>query len=564
MLTIGALALLPLIPQELSQRSPVPIGSAASPGGQRQLSVAFDRLAFSWPQPSATGLFVSSSDGRGLDWTSPLAVGLTVPPAAVLSYRTLLVGDRLLMIWDDTRLLIGATSGPKTTPYLRALNTSTGLLEAELALPNFGLVGGVETRVYASEQAAVGMAEHVHLLLLTREVSTQANAWRLLSSHDGGRTFPYTLDLDLDSPTSTLADLAVEGNSVHVLLREKHFRSLDGGQSLDSSAASTIAMPAGSGTTDLELSRAGGALTAGWVRIPSSSGDPLKQLEAVVSEDGGTTFSALETVAVGSSSLDLLILDDALTVPDASTRVVTWHSVNQNFPQGQIFSACKLGAGPWNISEISSASILGPEWVDLVGDPNERSRLLAVWSAKDFIPAFGRSFVRISRDGGQTWSAAQQLGPMGTLARSAAFERRYQNGAWILQTGTQWLAGGARAQTLNPSGFVAGPTQFGAEFRGFDDGSNLGWVLAGLSTSPLPLADGRLLGLGADALLLETLNLALAGTLAAPLDGNGNGQIAPLPLALPPGLSLNLVGVGINTQTFAVGDLSDVIQVTAN
>jgi hypothetical protein len=484
----------------------------------------------------------------------------------VLAYRTLLVGDRLLMIWDDTRFLIGATSVPKATPYLRALNLSTGLLEAELALPNFGPVGSVETSVYASAQAAVGTAEHVHLLLLTREFSTQANAWRLLSSHDGGRTFPYTLDLDLSSSTSTLADLAVEGNNVHVLLREKHFRSLDGGQSLDPTAAPTIAIPADGGTTDLQLSRAGGALTAAWARTPSGSlGQPFKRLEAVVSGDGGTTFGALETIVVGPSPFDILVLHDALTIPDAASRVVTWNSINQDFPQGRVFSACKVGSSAWNITEISTGTPFGPQWVGLVGDPINRSRLMAIWSSIDpFVSSFSRSYVSISRDGGQTWSNSELVGPFGTVARAAAFEPSYQNGAWILQTGNQWLAGGARAQTLNPSGFVAGATQFGAEFRGFDDGSSLAWVLAGLSTSPLPLADGRLLGLGADALLLETLNLALAGTLAAPLNGSGNGQIAPLPLSLPPGLSLKLVGVGINTQTFAVGDLSDVIQVTAN
>ena len=145
-----------------------------------------------------------------------------------------------------------------------------------------------------------------------------------------------------------------------------------------------------------------------------------------------------------------------------------------------------------------------------------------------------------------------------------AYNGRYQNAiaSWVtLPTPHARFVGGLRPQFLAPIGFAAGSTSVGATVGGFDDGSPIAFVL--FSSAPgelaLPFGDGRDLGLALTPLFLQTVNIALAGPLAAALAPDGSGALAPIAVPpLPPG-ALHAGAVAFDLATLSFGDISDVV-----
>ena len=110
---------------------------------------------------------------------------------------------------------------------------------------------------------------------------------------------------------------------------------------------------------------------------------------------------------------------------------------------------------------------------------------------------------------------------------------------------------------------TGGSTTLSVDLEAFDGGADLGWVLFSDSAAGLPLGDGRDLGLGVSALLVDSLGLAAGGLFATPLSPLGVGTTGSLPVpapGIPPGLTLFAVGVGIDLQTATVVDVSDVVR----
>lgn len=174
-----------------------------------------------------------------------------------------------------------------------------------------------------------------------------------------------------------------------------------------------------------------------------------------------------------------------------------------------------------------------------------------------------KSSVRVSRDGGRNWGPIESAAATGSMARRIAYSSKYQNLAVMSHTGSAWLGGGFRFQSIELTGFAAGPTHLGAEFRGFEDSGTTAWMLAALTPGALPLVDGRDVGLSGDVLLSDTLAWAATGLFAAPLDVAGSGQLTPVLLGIPPGLSVSVVGLAIDLTTFEIGDISDVVSAVA-
>lgn len=574
MISLSLVLALTPAPQGLKFRAPEPLGNEPAPAVPKEpltsaFAVAPDRMAFTWLQANSREVLATWSDGRAVDWSTPLALPLAPQEMNVLSHRLLLAGNKLLVLWNDNRILPG--SGLSTTPgalFVRSLDLKTQQLGPELSLKPSGVAGLSVSWVKGAESVSVGAAQHVHLLLGTWNLGNSSLRWRLLSSHDGGQTFPFDLTL-LESTLASIesgktrADLAVEGSNVHAVIETAHFRSVDGGQSLDGSALAVLPIPSPVALTSLELKRAGGEVLVAWARSWSPQiGQYFDRIEMLRSLDGGTSFGNPMTVASLDSQFTTVQVQDVCIVPESNTRIVAWATGNVDFDTGVMTSATQNGLGAWSFNDHGAGS--GARWIGLYGDPSDRSRVLSLTATFDafFFPFFCGSFVRLSRDGGMSWTPLQQAAPQGEFVGHGGFESKYQNAVWVIQDNLQWKAGGARAQTLNPTGFVGGSTQIGAGFDGFDDGSPQAWMVAALGTGSLPLPDGRQLDLAADALFFDTLSLALNGVFSAPLNSQGDGQLSPLAVNLPPGVQFTLVGVAINPATFALGDISDPVTVT--
>ena len=517
-------------------------------------------------QPAGS-LLATWSDGRALDWSAATPVPLAPPGAALLNYHSTLVGDRLVVCWNDNRNHIGASSGtPQWGAFVRSVSLPDGQVAPDLPLPSFGSPTQTETRVQAVASALVDGQRHVHLVMSARTWQPDDYELRLVSSHDGGTTFPHVLPLELDSSSSAPIAIAAGGPVVHVALGTRHFRSLDGGLTLDPSAAPFLSGAGDGSFTGIQLHRSADKLAAAWVRseLPPGSSVVTYFLEATVSDDGGTTFAPAAVLSTESGGIAFLQVQQVLAMPAADTAVVGWTRDLLGFPQGRVYASVKDGPSGWSTSDLVDNNVNDLRWVGLGGDPESRERLVVSWaSAGQFFPLFGASFVRVSRDGGRTFEPTQAATNDGSIALGIGYSSTYQNVAIVSHDGAGWLAGGGRLQSLQPTGFVAGPTQLGAQFEGFDDGSQTAWMLAALGPGHLPWVDGRNLSLSIDFLLADSIGLAASGVFAAPLGATGSGQLTPIALSIPFGVSVSFVGLSIDLSTFEVRDVSDVVSVTA-
>lgn len=564
---LAPLALALPLAQGIQLREPTPLATSTQWWAANQLVGEADRFAFTWVQPAGS-LRATWSDGRALDWSAATPVPLAPPGAALLNYHSTLVGDRLVVCWNDNRNHIGAFNGtPQWGAFVRTVSVPDGAGGADLPLPAFGFPVQTETRVQAIASALVDGQRHVHLVMSAQTWLPPARyELRLVSSHDGGASFPHILELDLDSTQFTPLALAAEGPAVHVAIGPRHFRSLDGGVTLDPSAAPLLPAAGGGSFGGVRLHRSGGKVTAAWVRseLPPGATSETRRLDATVSDDGGTTFAPAVVLATENGSIATLQLRQVLAMPAADTAVVGWTRDLLGFPQGRVYASVKDGPSGWSTSELVDNNVNDLRWVGLAGDPDSRERIVVSWaSAGQFFPLFSASFVRVSRDGGRTFEPTQAATNDGSIALGIGYSSTYQNAAIVSHDGAGWLAGGGRLQSLEPTGFVAGPTQLGAQFEGFDDGSQTAWMLAALGPGHLPWVDGRNLGLSIDFLLADSIGLAASGVFAAPLGATGSGQLNPIALSIPFGVSVSFVGLSIDLLTFEVRDISDVVSVTA-
>ena len=220
------------------------------------------------------------------------------------------------------------------------------------------------------------------------------------------------------------------------------------------------------------------------------------------------------------------------------------------------------GGATWDLGqEIAAGDNRQPR---LAASGPQRDRVVATW-----IQGIGpqrRVTAAVSADGGLTFGPAVPVSDPGASALDLAWNDLYQNAivTWADFYGTKpTYAGGLRPQAITPTGFAPGPTQLGADFEAFDDGSGLAFLLFSTAPGsfPLPLGDGRDLGLEPSQLFLDTLPLALGGTLAAALAPDGSGSLTPIPATLPSPLTVYAAGLALDLGTLSFGDISDVVRI---
>ncbi|MEM7307868.1 MAG: sialidase family protein [Planctomycetota bacterium] len=544
---------------------------------QLELATTGDHVVSTWRASGSDSLYLTLSDGRGLAWSAPVELDVTPGTAGVVRHSLAALGDTAWIAWDDTRLHLGSTfSEPQSAPFLRPIDLTGGSLGAEVALPVMGPIDDTETTVMAIEAVEVAGEVHVHVLLYSETFSDGNRRLILTSSHDGGATFPFTevVATGLFYYQETAA-LVVEGETLHVAfeggdtilgpLQVRYQRSSDGGESLDFSPTQVLFDGAELGLVTLLAAATNDRLVVTWTDDEVISDEPFNiasRARAVVSDDGGDSFTAAALLDEVASPYLRLRIEGALVEPASGNTTVAWGETNIDGGNYTIYYSASPDAGAsWQPSGILMNG-MGSGFSGLLGDSQGRGRVVLVRAFNDPLgfPAFDRTLAAVSYDGGLQFEPAFVLGAFGNSAHAAVYNERYQNVVALMrsQPGSALTAGGFRPQTLNIDGYQAGPATIQASFERFDDGSQSVWLVASdaLGDLPLPFGDGRNLGLAATPLLIDTISTP--AVFLVDVDADGAATLPPLNTSIPVGLTLHFAALGFDLATLGFGDISDV------
>ena len=575
MITLAAILCplaLPLPPQE--PREPVPLASIQSAVYDgAQLVTTDDRVASTWKPKDSDSIFFSQSDGRGVTWSPQVEFDVTPGAAKLSGHYLAAVEDTAWVAWNDSRFAPSANPwDPIQAPFLRAIDLTTGSIGPELALPVQGSLPLSETKVKALSAVRVAGEVHVHALLYSRDLSANSRSLILASSHDGGQTFPFVHVIGSGLVFSEYEmELVVDGQTVHLVFpgnwnsnELRYQRSTDGGVSLDFSPTQVLFDSPNAGIATLVAAGTDGNLAVSWTDQETLSSEPfdlLSRVLAIVSKDGGSSFSNVSILDSIASPYMRMYAEQAFVEPASGVAMATWLKVNIDTDYKFFWWRATQDGG---LSWMPTALLANGEGTSksaLVGDTTGRGRVFAIHSF-DSTGAWANTMdtlVSVSHDGGLTFEPNIDLVPSGSAAITAVFNERYQNVVTVQKTTThsELLSGGVRPQTVDVQGFSAGPAAINVSFSHFDDGNDLVWLMASGTQGDLllPNGDNRNLGLGITPLLLQTLsNQAIY---LMPLDGSGAASLGPLNVQLPPGMTLFLSAFTIDFTALEFGDISD-------
>lgn len=577
-----ALASSPVLAQ--TPRSPVEID------GDVQATTAFAGLATSGDLTAAqftagtsavgqpSEIYVTFSDGRGLDWSTPRRVdgGTSLQNRFVPSEpgeAIAVEGDSIYVVWADQR----ASMGSSQSDVYFARSMDRGLtFEPELRL-DFGAPQGVQRTSWISLEV---VGSDVYVLVATDLTGGSDNGLYLLRSNDGGASFgqPQTLSSMSGSSTSVLyAGLECLGSTVvavwlddrtapNSFASDVFFRvSNDGGTSFGPETR-----PNGSAVGTSRFGKVQGAIVGSTIFITwweETLGLQGYDLRGVLSVDDGQTFGPDFRVGNAAPASSSALRSDVAIVGGA---LLTTQRDGGSPPYGVIVSRSTDLGLTWIDTEVMPE---GPEpqfaWTDR--DPTESS-IGVVASVTQFSPLEWQTSLVASRDGGASWSSPTLISAAASadLSLNPVLNSRYDN--FIVGRGesfstgpatvTNVIACGLRPQTAQLSSRVSGSIA-SFDLRGWEPGTTrFVWVFGSNSMSGLPVSalGGRLLGLALDGLFNVTL--LSPATFLTPLDASGSGATGSFLLNLPPGSTFFQAAVSFDVGPITAVEISDAVEVT--
>ncbi|MEM7310882.1 MAG: sialidase family protein [Planctomycetota bacterium] len=536
-------------------------------GGGGNLATAGDVTAVVYSDAGARELFVSTSDGRALEWSAPVRLDIESGLTDYLSTDPIaIVDDRVYVAYADDRF------GEREL-FVRVYNATSGTLGPEVRIPNGYLPGEASTFSWDIEAEAGPGADRVYLVIAVDQPSPQIERARVVASHDGGASFPIEYELssaDVDAAYS----LEVADGVVHVAWSDNrnvsngndvfYQRSTDGALTFLPNDVLLDASGPGIGDVNgigFHLFTAPPFVVVGWAEVLGSE----IEIHATISADNGLTFGPDKRVdqAPPGALIGFMTVAEVAD-PDAGSVAVGWTDTRfGGLGATELFAATTFdGGGSWSEAQLSSGGILGVS-------PDRGSVHEAdgqTWMSFGYSGYFtGEVFSALSLDGGATWEP-----PLAIEATPTAGAATFGLGATNLLYGNRihmWLEGslfgavdvqlgGYRVPTLDYVETLVPP---GAHFElsGFGE-VPFGAVLLSGSTGSLPVGfgDPRDLGLAPDPVFFVSLGEAF-GALGASLVG-GAGVTPTIP-PLTPGLGLHAAALSFDLAGgVTVVEISDV------
>lgn len=550
-LLTAALACLALSPTADAQtfRTATVIPSSG-PGVPRLASSATDGdlVAVTYRDATSNRLFVTVSDGRGLDWSTPVIVDQNTGSSLISAADGCQVrGDRVFVLWRDNR---AASPSASYEPFFARSTDGGATFESELELPTPFPDGSVSALAFAAPTE-----QDLYVAAAVGSSAFSAQQGVLISSHDGGQSWSFVQvpeDAGTDVDALAVSALPDAPQTVHVSWiadadvankGEVFYRRSDDGGASFATPEQLLSDPAGFGNAieqpgapTIAADPGSGLLGVTWhddLSGPSGATISLVGFNLAVSTDGGASFQPPIQVDAANSRQGSAVVSDA-------GLALTWKKAAPSTdPFFQTYgNRYEAGALVGSAQSLGGNSAFAPR---LAAEPG--SNHVALLFADESFGVSGNQVPRlaISRDGGATWETTFPLPVEPSLDANAldhriVFNALYRNFVAHLVyapndapfggSAFELNAGGFRPQTLDLQGVAQlndpATTTLELSLSGFAASTDA-FVLLSTSTTPTPLPDGRLVDLGADA-------IAWLGTpfLMATLEG-GEGTTPSVP-----------------------------------
>lgn len=518
---------------------------------------------------------VSTSDGRGLSWSTPVridddATGATKLAGTLIGTqnKNLVVdGDNIYAVWRDNR---NAPSSTKTNVYFTR-STDGGATWDPNTLMDTGTTPSVDD---VRDWTMVASDNYVYVLISVDPDDASDEELYLVSSADSGATFNTGVSVTTVNGTGVDIDdigLAADGPTVYVVWADDRNgsvsnddvffnKSTDGGLTFGADVkVNSSALGTGDAESTTAVAVFGNVVFVAWEEELASTTN--EELRGAISLDGGATFGAdfqIGNYTAGAADTDLPWIAIVGGVP-----VATWEDNRSGSDEVHV-AASSDGGATWVETQIGSSGqfprLVSAEQAPL--DPN----VAVTYSTSG---ATGAATLAYSRDNGFTWSPALTVSQSaGDVDNSeAAWSPLYGNylSAFLANdvSTNNVFAGGVRPQTLDAVNLISGSNaNFDLSGWKADGTPRFCWVLGSNSagTLPLPFGDGRNLGLAFDGTFLATLTDA--ATFLSTLDGAGAGATGSFPLAVPTGTVFYAAAVSFEVGPVTFVELSDVAELT--
>jgi len=525
-----------------------------------------------------SGLYVTRSDGRGINWTTP--VRIDADPLNTAKYpqfdSCVVVDNRIFAAWEDER------NGAANEDVYFNYSNDGGITWMGEAWIDKGYPAG--TGVVRDWRFEVS-GDNVYVLITVDPNGSSEEELYLVASHDGGLNFqapvfvpqgftPGLFDIDYFA-------MAVEGLTVHVVWQDDragssifndvfYQKSIDGGSTwlASDNQVDTSGPLVGDANGDMHAIAMGNLVAVGWLEELTSSS--FEEVRVNVSPNGGATWNG--DVMVGTYDPIFQDVDGVwLALGDAggtTSIACTWRH-----PIGgidEVFVATSLDNGAtWPYE--TQISTIGGSYARFPRIDEIPLTLAVTFSTGD---SPNRSETAYSNDGGQTWTTLQTSTTTGDADYcEIGFNVDYNNVicAWLsddlgASNRNNVFTGGFRAQTLTPVGAFSAGSMVNFEISNWpmNAGDPEFAVVASASEGSflLPFGDGRNTGLTYDAYMRMSINQIpglLTGTILT--DGTGSTQPFPFPASVPPGTTIYLIGIGLDTNItpYPLGAMTDIV-----
>ena len=550
-------------PTSSAQEAREPVKLFDLPSGQVSIPAVDsdgDLSAVLWTHTSQAAIYISVSDGRGIEWSAPLRADNGPDGKAKSSFRRGLavVGDQVYVAWSEfTPGVVGDEA------ILNVYNASTGLWSGESRIPNGFPLGVGTTFQLKLSVDRVASVQDCHVVL-TSYLEDAADPMALFYTRTSGFGSSW-LPARQVSPPSVQAnaygfDLVAREEQVHVCWVDQrsasartvngaelyYQRSTDRGVSFLPADVQLDASGAVIGPIfdELQIAVAESQVAVSWVEEePSNDRD---NLHVAVSANEGATFGPDHLIGQYPPQTTTIYDHEILLEPDSGAIVLTW--VDNRTGLTQLYSSRSLDDGTsWSPDLlVSSGSALL-----LKGRGNKRftmdgtNELCVSWVELGGLFSPKQAFASYSMDAGQSFEPRILLEAGFLSSPSIAFNERYGNYlcAWRSESSATGqapvgiVAGGFRPQSIEAAGWSSTSPSATFEFSGFElSAGDLGLILLSGSTGSLLEPGGLDLGVTADALFSAILPL-IGSSFSTTLGLDGSGATPSWTLGAPAGLT---------------------------